>query len=245
MDSYRLIDVIKVETANAIARYNRFKLMSKTFIAIEVLVAFALVSWLLNHLPTVYKLFDECFYACSCFVVNLNQHVVFLVGNVIVVVCYVLSGTNELENGSHVLDDNKQFEIVRVRSVRDRKIRNTSELSESDSSIEQPVEDEIVGSDNMNLKMKTDETDAETAIKQAVKQIERFRRTQSVKLNREISTKVGRELRRSVTERRRSVDAAAGDGEWKKVERLSDEEFKLVVEAFIYKQQSFLKKQSM
>lgn len=251
MDSYRLTDNIEVEKANALARYNRFKVMSKTFIVMEVFISVALVSWLLNLLPTFFKLFSgEYFYACSCFVVN--QHVVFLVGNVIVVVCYVLSGKNELENSSDCCysdvcsdDDHKHFESVRFRSTSYCK---TSESNESDSNIEkleisldmkQAVEDEIVGSDDMKLEMKT-ESDAESVIKQAEKQIERFRRTKSAKMNGEISTKVGRELRRSVTERRRSA-VAAGDGELKKVERLSDEEFKLVVEAFIFKQ----KKQSM
>ncbi|KAI3767139.1 hypothetical protein L2E82_17226 [Cichorium intybus] len=94
------------------------------------------------------------------------------------------------------------------------------------------------------------ELTAETAIKQAAKQIERFQRTQSAKLKREISMKPRRELRRSVTERRRSVEVQTGDRNSsmtssETVERLSNEEFRLAVEAFISKQQSFLKQQTM
>nr|GFC82409.1 hypothetical protein CTI12_AA259530 [Tanacetum cinerariifolium] len=99
---------------------------------------------------------------------------------------------------------------------------------------------------------KSPETDTPVevmAIKQAVKQIERFNRSQSEKLKSEITTKPRRELRRSVTEKRRSVVKAGGDDVEKvtssknEVERLSNEEFRIAIETFISKQQTLIKQQ--
>ncbi|KAI3736971.1 hypothetical protein L2E82_26962 [Cichorium intybus] len=95
------------------------------------------------------------------------------------------------------------------------------------------------------------EVTAVTAIKQAAKQIERFQRTQSDKIKIQNSVKPRRELRRSVTEKsRKSIAATSGDEEstvtsFDAVDRLSNEEFRIAVEAFISKQQSILKQQSM
>lgn len=78
-------------------------------------------------------------------------------------------------------------------------------------------------------------TPTETVIKKAAKQIKKFQRTQSEKLKSEICVKARKELRRSVTEKKKE----------KSVERLSNEEFRIAVEAFISKQQTFLKQQSI
>ncbi|KAI3761218.1 hypothetical protein L1987_51630 [Smallanthus sonchifolius] len=266
MDSYGFIDSIQVEKANALARYRLFNNISKMFRAIEVFIAVALISWSSTRLPTVFKVSGEYLYACSSYV--LNQHFVFLVGNVIVVLCYVLSGHTEVGNGSdcsEVAEDNR----FRSATVADSDNRKTSEADSNieplpvpvppaaevlpemkQTAMEEEVEHEVVGYEKAIVKTES-EMDAETAIKQAVKQIERFHRTQSAKLSLEISTKPRRELRRSVTERRRSeVATTTGDGDLKissieTVERLSNEEFRLAVEAFISKQQNLLKQQAM
>ncbi|KAK9054383.1 hypothetical protein SSX86_025461 [Deinandra increscens subsp. villosa] len=252
MASYGFIDSIQVEKANALARYRRFNNISIMFRAIEVFIAVALISWSSSRLPEVFKVSGEYLFACSSYV--LNQHVVFLVGNVIVVLCYVLSGHTEIGSRSESSDCSEVLEDVRYRSTNNRKTTESDSVIEpapppvevSPAAVEE-LEHEFVGCEKAIVK-----TDAETVIKQAVKQIERFRRTQSAKLNREISTKPRGELRRSVTERRRSVAVAAGDGDgesktssFETVERLSNDEFRLAVEAFISKQQSFLKQQSM
>ncbi|KAD1462637.1 hypothetical protein E3N88_42807 [Mikania micrantha] len=242
MDSYGVIESIQAVKANALARYARFNKISKMFRAIEVFVAVALILWSTFHLSTVFKVSGDYLYACSWYV--MNQHVVFLLGNVIVVLCYVLSGHTEVGNGS---DCSEVSEDDRNRSSSNHKTEADSNRESAPPPVEAPPEeirDQVVGNENAIVK-----TDMETAIKQAVKQIERFRRTQSAKLQQEISTKSGKELRRSVTERRRSV-ITAGDGDLKTsviatVERLSNEEFRLVVEAFISKQQNLLKQQSM
>lgn len=254
MDSYSFVDSIQVEKANALARYKRFNNIARLFRLIEIFIAVAVISWSSTRLPTVFKVFGEYLYACSSYI--LNQHVVFLVGNLIVVLCYVFSGQIEVGNESGGLEfseDNK------FRSLNYHKTSEPTsdgelvppaveELPVMQTPIEEPQQNET-RYENPVAKTESELT-AETAIKQAAKQIERFQRTQSAKLKREISMKPRRELRRSVTERRRSVEVQTGDRNSsmtssETVERLSNEEFRLAVEAFISKQQSFLKQQSM
>ncbi|XP_076892148.1 uncharacterized protein LOC143543791 [Bidens hawaiensis] len=98
------VDSIKAEKANALARYRMFSNITKLFQLIELFVAVALISWSSTHLPLVIKFSSEYVLAYSSYFTN--QHVVFLVGNVIVVVCYMLSRDPDsskvvLESGSH------------------------------------------------------------------------------------------------------------------------------------------------
>ncbi|KAI3726763.1 hypothetical protein L1987_66567 [Smallanthus sonchifolius] len=252
MDSYGFVHSIQVEKVNALAGYRRFNNISKMLRRIEVFVAVVLISWSSTRLPTVFKVFGEYLYACSSYVVN--QHVVFLVGNVIVVLCYVLSGHTEV--GSETAGP-EISEGIRYRSTDHLK---TSEAGLNVEPVSPPVEelpemkqvaveeirDKVVRYENADVITESGMA-PETAIKQATKQIERFQRTQSVKLRREISMKPRTELRRSVSERRRSVVTTGdGDSRWSSfetVESLSNEEFRLAVEAFISKQQSLLKQQ--
>ncbi|MFS8000059.1 hypothetical protein Hanom_Chr12g01173941 [Helianthus anomalus] len=247
MDSYGFIDRIQVEKANALARYKRFNSISKTFRAIEVFVAVALISWSSTRIPSVFRVSGEYVYACASYV--LNQHVVFLVGNVIVVVCYYLSGHTE----SDCYKTNESGLDTEPEVSRDDNTKTNA--STGAGSVFEPAPVEVVvpvqtRNKKASVKVAESETDAKMAIKEAVKQIKRFHRTQSAKLSMEIS-RSSRELRRSVTERRRSVVVADdGDGDETTsldgtVERLSNEEFRLAVEAFISKQQSLLKQQSM
>ncbi|KAF5758283.1 hypothetical protein HanXRQr2_Chr16g0727491 [Helianthus annuus] len=238
MDSYGFINSIQVEKANALARYKRFNNLSKTFRAIEVFVALALISWSSTRIPSVFRVSGEYIYAYASYV--LNQHVVFLVGNVIVVVCYYLSGHTE----SDCYKTNQSGLDTEPEVSGDDNTKTNASGSNTE-----PVPVEVVvpvqtRNEKESVKVAESETDAKMAIKEAVKQIKRFHRTQSAKLSMEIS-RSSRELRRSVTGRRRTDD---GDGTTSldgTVERLSNEEFRLAVEAFISKQQSLLKQQSM
>ncbi|KAI3759153.1 hypothetical protein L6452_06734 [Arctium lappa] len=252
MDSYGFVDSIQVKKANALTRYKRFNNIAKMFRLIELFVVVALISWSSTRLPTVFKVSGEYLYACLSYV--LNPHVVFLVGNVIVVLCYVLSGHTDVGHES-ASPDISEDNIINHKS---NEISSNADLV----SLSPPVEESpdtkqtatveirytVVRCDQNSIVKTESEVAAETAIKQAAKQIERFQRTQSAKLKREISMKPGRELRRSVTEKRRSSDVSADDKGSRSpspVERLSNEEFRLAVEAFILKQQSFLKQQTM
>ncbi|KAL4584283.1 hypothetical protein LXL04_008879 [Taraxacum kok-saghyz] len=256
MDLHDFFDSIQVEKANALARYKRFNTIAKVFKLLEVFVAAALISWSSTRVPTLFKVFVEYLYACSSYV--LNQHVVFLIGNLIVVLCYVFSGHIDVGNESttpEISEENKH-EFMNHHKISEAASDvelvpppvEEFELPVMQTAIEEP-QDKVIRYENPVLKTQS-AVAAETAIKQAAKQIERFQRTQSAKLKREISMKPRIELRRSATERRRSVVVNPGDGDSpvtssETVERLSNEEFRLAVEAFILKQQSFLKHQTM
>ncbi|XP_071712595.1 uncharacterized protein [Rutidosis leptorrhynchoides] len=257
MDSYSLFDNIQVEKANAIARYNRFNNISKLFKIIEVFVIAALISWSSTRLPTVFKSSIEYLYACSYYI--LNQHVIFLVGNFIVIVCYFLSRDTQISNDSVTdsVSDSVTGSVTPETSGGDGnryKYATTSDenkITESGSVVEPvqlPVHDFTEDAAVCDVNRIVVKTEVEK-IKKAEKQIEKFKRTQSEKLKRDISMRTRRELRRSVTERRRGGGEVAeerrkSDGD-SSVDSLSNEEFRLAVEAFILKQQSFIKQQSM
>ncbi|PWA92478.1 hypothetical protein CTI12_AA058680 [Artemisia annua] len=199
MDSYKIIDNIQVEKANALARYKRLNNITKVFRVMEFLVLVALISWSTSYVPNGFKVVGGYIYACSCYI--LNQHVVFLLGNIIVLLCYVLSGQTEnaTESVAELID------------------------SATDSVVIQNVTESIVPQ-GFEDNYKTYET---------TKQIERFKRTQSARLKREMSMRPCRELRRSVTDRRRGgrdldTNRRKSDGD-STVDRLSNEELRLSV----------------
>ncbi|KAI3684877.1 hypothetical protein L6452_34104 [Arctium lappa] len=241
MDSYDFVDSVKAEKANALARYKRFTNLSKLLQFIEVFVAVVLISWSSTRLPLVLKISGEYLVAFSSYL--MNQHVVFLVGNVIVVVCYVLSRRSEAgseSGGSGIYYGEQKYnhqkttvDAPKAKPVVESPITRQAAVTES--------RDRMITNEKAIMKTES-EVAAEAAIKQAAKQIERFQRTQSDKLKSQISMKSRRELRRSVTERRNGELTSTSV---QAVERLSNEEFRIAVEAFISKQQSFLKQQSM
>ncbi|XP_076937699.1 uncharacterized protein LOC143605492 [Bidens hawaiensis] len=194
--SHDFVDGIKAEKANALARYRMFSNITKLFQLIELFVAVTLISWSSTQLPLVIKFSSEYVLAYSSYFTN--QHVVFVLGNVIVVVCYMLS--RDPDSSKIVLESGSQNDVVKYIS------------NDLTTSCHKPV----IGNEE--------------------KEIKRFQRTKSDKLNRRMPVK---ELRRSVTEMRRSEDSM------KAVENLSNEEFRIAVETFIKKQQRLLKEQSM
>ncbi|KAK1436532.1 hypothetical protein QVD17_02313 [Tagetes erecta] len=204
------IDNIKAEKANALARYKRFTNITKLFKIIELFVAIALISWSSTHLPSIFRLYNDYVTAFSSYL--MNQHVVFLLGNLIVVVCYFLSRYSDSGNNSGDSVFHCDNVVTNVKPIRS-------------SQIQFPI----------------NESESETVIKQATKQIERFQRTHSEKMKSRMKSR--RELRRSVTEIRRSK-AVNSVGE-ESFDKLSNEEFRIAVETFISKQQMFLKQQKM
>ncbi|KAM0001288.1 hypothetical protein Hdeb2414_s0002g00052961 [Helianthus debilis subsp. tardiflorus] len=241
MESYDFIDNIKAEKANALARYRTFSNVSKLFQLLEVFVAVAVISWSSSHVPLVFKFSGE--YVTSFSSYFANQHVVFLVGNLIVVVCYVLSRYSD--SGNELSDS--EFHSGSGTELTHRK-------TVSDGSIAKPVQPQAVRSfkpfEIQNPVIKTVKSElevaGETVITSETKQNERkFERTRSEKVKSRIPVKADRELRRSVTEMRRSVAVTGGKESVKAVEKLSNEEFRIAVETFIMKQQRFLKEQSM
>ncbi|GKB00070.1 hypothetical protein Tco_0828063 [Tanacetum coccineum] len=305
MDSYRVIDNIQVEKANALARYKRLNNFKKIFRLMEFLIVVALISWSTSYVPNGFKVVGGYIYACSCYI--LNQHVVFLLGNFIVLLCYVLSGRTEnaTESVEEAIDSATDSVVLRnvTELVVPQGFENNYAKYETSETVSQVVpallpvvdnspqmketvvaeesEGKIVENENVIVKTEC-EMVAEKTIKQAAKQIERFNRTQSARLKREMSMRPCRELRRSVTDSRRTgrdldtdrrksdadstvdrqrsdadstvdrrksdadltVDRRKSDG-GSPVDRLSNEEFRLTIEAFILNQRSLIKQQAM
>ncbi|KAM7517201.1 hypothetical protein LguiA_006784 [Lonicera macranthoides] len=238
MDSYEF-DNVKAEKANAIARYRRFRNIAKLLQIIEVFVALTLLSWSWTRLPAAIKMASEYLFQFS--VCLLNPHVVFLIGNVIVITLFVLSRHYEAEVYSGTTDpyeeyvpNNEDFAAAPATNV-ESPPEPTQTAKESTSEDKQ-----IVCAENAACKMQCEAV--ATAIEKATKQIQKFQRTQSEKLKCEIRVKPRLELRRSETERRQRV---VKSDELDKVESLSNEEFRLTIEAFIAKQQRFLWAQKM
>ncbi|KAM0035481.1 hypothetical protein Hdeb2414_s0015g00446941 [Helianthus debilis subsp. tardiflorus] len=249
MEPYDFVHSIKAEKANVLAQYKLFTNITKVVQFMEAFVAVGLISWSSTLLPSVFKLSGEYLLAFTSYL--MNQHVVFLVGNLIVFVCYVLSrftDSGNAESGvSGIQYDHVRDDQLTIRNPKPAQLQVT----------ETPVERQIMMIPNEKAIIETErvtkpELEAVTAIKQAEKQIERFRRTQS-DLKSKISVKSQPELQRSVTERRRrrrSMTVASGELEstiksFKAVDELSNEEFRIAVETFISKQQKILKQQNM
>ncbi|KAL4566374.1 hypothetical protein LXL04_030489 [Taraxacum kok-saghyz] len=228
---------------NAASRYSFFITIAKLFQLIEVFFAVALISWSSTRLPSVLKLSGEHLWV---FASNLlNQHVVFFVGNVIIVLCYVLSRDTKPGYDS----DEKQSLSSEMKGTGDTSIGELIRppVKEPDVVKETVLEEKV----NQNAIVKKESDMAvETAIKQAARQIEWFSRTQSAKLKREISLRPQQELRRPASGRRSNMFVTSFKGSsaaisFETVDKLSNEEFQFAVESFISKHQSFLKQQSM
>nr|GEX81657.1 protein translocase subunit SECA like [Tanacetum cinerariifolium] len=252
MDSYRVIDNIQVEKANALARYKRLNNIKKMFMLMEFLVVVALISWSTSYVPDGFKVVGGYIYACSCYI--LNQHVVFLL---------VVPQGFENNYAKYETSETVSQVVPPLLPVVD----NSPQMKET--VVAEESEGKIVENENVIVKTEC-EIVAEKTIKQAAKQIERFNRTQSARLKREMSMRPCRELRRSVTDSRRTgrdldtdrrksdadstvdrrksdVDSTVGrrksDG-GSPVDRLSNEEFRLTIEAFILNQRSLIKQQA-
>ncbi|KAK1362348.1 Anaphase-promoting complex subunit 4 [Heracleum sosnowskyi] len=239
MESHNLtIDTVKEEKANAMARYRRFRNFKKLLQLFELFVAVTLVSWSSTCLPAVVKLTGDFF--LRFFLSVLNPHVVFLIGNAIIVALFFLSrqiGSDAA--ATNLNDDGIEFSNSVVEIEPPRSIDTARVEIESPPSMEITVEKQIVCVENVASRT---ECEAVTnAIEKATKEIQKLERTQSERAWRRETPK--RELRRSESEVERTVIKSRETLE--KVESLSNEEFRRTVEAFIQKQQNFLRLQKM
>ncbi|KAG8389927.1 hypothetical protein BUALT_Bualt01G0029800 [Buddleja alternifolia] len=241
----QVFDNVKFEKENAVLRFNRFRRMTKVWQIFEVLVFLALISWSSVRVPAVMRVISGCFVEFSTYL--FNHHVVFLIGNAIIVSLFVLCRQNDAvstSGGGDLYDDYvKHSEAAAAR-------RREPTLPPTD--VERSAAAEGGGVDEeKQIAVRAAETETETkailqcddvaaAIEKATRQIKRFQRTQSEKLKQEIAVKPRRELRRSETEScRRTVSSGesrpAASLEAAEMETLSNEEFQRTVDAFIDK----------
>ncbi|CAI9284161.1 unnamed protein product [Lactuca saligna] len=239
---------------NAVTRYTLFINIARLFQLIEVFIAVVFISWSSSRLPSVLKISGDYLLAFSSNL--LNQHVVFFVGNVIIVLCYVLSRDSVSGYDSEISDEKRSL-LSELKITGDASIGELRPpVKETETEVVKETIMEEKGDQRVNGIVETESNMAvETAIKQAAKQIDWFSRTQSAKLKREISLRrTQQELRRSATStttakgRRSNMLVTSFKGSStaisvETVDKLSNEEFQLAVETFISKHQNFLKQQ--
>ncbi|KAL2521075.1 hypothetical protein Fot_24998 [Forsythia ovata] len=238
---------VKFAKAKTIARFNLFQKIAKPFQFLQVLVVCALVFLSLKHIPTVVRISGECWLKLSAYL--FNYHVVFLTGNAIIVLLFVLCRQNEVSR-NHTAAGDLFDDCVKHREVHQClssvSISNTeNELIPPDGEEGGGGGDEVIEEKrilctdyNINSVAKCDEVTM--AIEKATWQIKRFQWMQSEKLKREITVKPLRKLRRSETENLRMTPIAGAD-----IETLSNEEFQRTVQAFIYKHRRFFLEQKL
>lgn len=257
-----VFDNVMFEKSKAIARFNRFRKITKILQVLEVLMALILISWSSTKLPTAVRLSGNFLFELAGYV--FNPHVVFLIGNVIIVALFVLCRENGAGSMNSVSGDIYD-DYVRHSQAQQPKVS----VSDSDnktssappSETKEPTNASAVAVDGddetkqivcVHSEGKSDQcAAAATAIEDATKQIQRFQRTQSAKLKRDISTvKLKGELRRSetVTERHGIHDKqVVNTSSFDTMDNLSIEEFNLTVDNFIRKMKTpeFLKMQKL
>ncbi|KAA8528667.1 hypothetical protein F0562_036022 [Nyssa sinensis] len=215
-------------------RYRRLRNIVKLLHVLEVCVAFTLFSWLSTRLPNAVRISGEYIPQLSGYL--LNPHLVFLIGNAIIIALVALYRQNYAgKNGGTDLFDDYIQNSERVASIVDIETQPplTQQTTEHDK--------HIVCSLNAVAQMHCDAVD--TAIKQATKEIRRFQRTQSEKLKRDLRVKPHRELCRSETETHRRIVPARNElriSSFNKVDTLSNEEFRRTIDAFILNHQSLM-----
>ncbi|KAJ0923518.1 hypothetical protein HanPSC8_Chr05g0216911 [Helianthus annuus] len=235
-------DVVEDEKMkmNMLHRFKLYLNIANLLQLIELFIAVALIFWSSSRIISVLNDLNLSGDNLLTFSSNLfNQHIVFLVGNVIIVACYMLSRRTEQVNKSEKFDE-EYSPLSHRKTTVDGSIGDSvtvtvtppSKVTEETYGEEKPNGEGRYESSDVVITESETETAIEVAVKQAVKRIERFRRTESEKLKREMSVKPHR---RSATAERLP----------EMVEKMSNEEFRHTVETFILKQQRLLKLEGM
>ncbi|XP_009761069.1 uncharacterized protein LOC107795496 [Nicotiana tabacum] len=186
-------------------------------------MAFMFISWSWTYLPAAVKFSGDLLLELSVYI--FNPHVVFLIGNTIIVSVLLLCRRTEADN--HSVTGGIHRDDVRSREVQ-LPILTTCDGDVATSSPSGIAEPNFAGDESKQID-KVQSNAAETTIDVTTKNIQILQRTKSEDLKQEIPPK---KLRRSQT------DMAA-------VDTLSNEEFKLTIEAFIKKNQIFFEKQRL
>lgn len=256
----QVFDNVKFDKSKARARYNRLRKTVKLLQFLEVLVVLMLISWSSSRLPGALKISGR--FVCEVADYLFNPHVVFLIGNVIIVALFVLcrgsgpcsdnSGDDDLydEYAQHSQAHAQHQNVAASEGVKilPPEIPAAPEIKDVIAVTGGEAEEkQIVLCSEETEEKPPEQCDAvTTAIEKAAKQIEKFQRMQSEKLKREIAVKPQGELRRSETvrvgrERAQRPKATSFDT----VDKLSNEEFNLTIDAVIKRHQKFLMEQKL
>lgn len=216
MDSFDF-DPIKAQKAKAIQRYRRIRQIATAFRFLEVVLVLLFLSWCSNHLPLAVKISGG--YFRHLLLVAVSPRFVFLVGNTIVIILIAKSRHLSAQNTAGKPDGSDLYEEFLKNSENRRKVVTpvTTEL---------PVEEE------------------KTVIYEEKVRNPAYGRSQS-----DVSApEKKKEIRRAVTDvgRKKEKHGEEGAVMLDRKREMSDDEFRLAVEAFIEKQQMrFQKEESM
>ncbi|XAR64138.1 hypothetical protein NMG60_11024366 [Bertholletia excelsa] len=208
---------IQAENTNAIVWTNWLQTAAKMRSLLEVLVGIAILSWSWTQLPLAVKLSCDCLMQLSKYL--FNPHINFLIGNALVIVLVLLSRQHKV--GSDARTEDIFDGHSRISEVH----RRIASVSDGEAATHAPAETKYYDkqshlSDNAIAQMQCDAVSR--AIEEATKEIELLQGTHPEKLKRDLQDESGRDLQRSET------DSLT-------VERMSSEQFRRKIEAFIAK----------
>lgn len=225
---------VKVEKANAMLRYRRFRKIANLFRLIELFLAVVLLTWISSRLPFVIGVF--CNYFRLILSVIVSPLFIFVIGNVIVLTLVIKSG---LGNPSAVSETGADLYEEILNNVTE----DVPPVLEPEQIVYQ--DKQIVSEVNTKSKPKPKPNCNENFKVNSVSDLDLkvYRRSQSDNLmKRECVLKpdeVSGKLKRSETEinRRKSDDDV--------VDELSNEEFNRKIEGFIARQVRFHKEEKL
>nr|GMD97785.1 uncharacterized protein LOC109179594 [Ipomoea batatas] len=235
---FETFDTLKFEEGT-IGMFNRFRKAMKLVHFLELLFPLVLIPSSWARVPAAVKMSGEFVHELS---VNLcNPHVVFLIGNAIIAVLFVLCRHTE---ALEAFDDSvRQGEIQPPADscqvyAPPRQPETAEKIAVKAVAVREEIK-QIVCSESVVAKQQSEEIFV--ALQMATKQIQKLHRTQSEKLKRETAFRSQRDLRRSQTELRLKAVRSSATGTMASVENLSNEEFRLRIEKFIRENQEFFK----
>ena len=219
MDSINFYD-IKAEKANAILRYRQLRKIGNIFRLLEVFVVLLLFSRLSLQLPNAVKNSGFYFRDISGFL--FSPRFVFVVGNIIVIILFAKSGRFSAKDSSTAGSGGDFYDEFVQNSEKNQKIRR----------------DEI----QYKVNQSTYDGGIVPAQVHSSLEVKNYTRSQSENLEREACQNSRRLLRRSETEKFKKIVKSDEKKSAEPVfpeDRMSNEEFRCKVEAFIARQQKF------
>ncbi|KAF5745728.1 hypothetical protein HS088_TW07G01320 [Tripterygium wilfordii] len=199
--------------ANAIKKHHQRQKIANLFRIVEVCLVLGLISRYAVELPIAFKNSGEYFKDLS--IAMASPRFVFVIGNVIVIVLFAKSGQFSTKN-SLKTDIYKEF---LEKSERSQGVYR-DENREKQSTLE---EQRIVTGDTYNN----------------TKETKHYRRSQSAKSKSVNCDNLSKELRRNLTEKGEGLAKKKSYAE----DNMSNEEFRQTIEAFIAKQQRFIREE--
>ncbi|XP_021852775.2 uncharacterized protein [Spinacia oleracea] len=230
--SYHEIDSIKMEKQKAMRRFRTFKKIANIVRTLEIVVAVTVISYSISfttsHLPAAVKVAGGFFRRLSSLL--FSPHFVFLVGNVIIITLFAKSSADKTSS-DNVGDEisSEKFAEIATDGISGEKI------SSADVGDEITTEAENIVCESPAVVEKSEERESEEKV---------YRRTKSTS-EMVVMKEEKKELRRSETAVRRKIEKSPLNNRKFEVDELSNDEFNRKIEAFIEKQQRFLREEKL